>query len=222
MELNTERRLVRCALIVSMICGVSWMAMWDLSSLMDSQNDVILGTQIAVSGFGEITLFDPQKVGVFSANVYQDSQLGFQISKPNDIWEIHSVLDDLNSDELVSLKTKGFLDGVYVEQNHDRRFMVTVFDIRQENFSLHDYIDNQIALMESKNAIIPFEQVSPQNDWALFAVEISDSTNQYGEQMLFLKDNRLYMLQYSGTSPQSLSSDQKDDFKQIMDSFEVI
>lgn len=222
MELNTERRLVRYALIVSMICGVSWMAMWDLSSLMDSQNNVISGTQIAVSGFGEITLFDPQKVDLFSVNVYQDSQLGFQISKPNDIWEIHSVLDDLNSDELVSLKTKGFLDGVYVEQNHDRRFMVTVFDIQQENFSLHAYIDNQIALMESKNAIIPFEQVSPQNDWALFAVEISDSTNQYGEQMLFLKDNRLYMLQYSGTSPQSLNSDQKDDFKQIMDSFEVI
>lgn len=222
MELNTERRLVRYALIVSMICGVSWMAIWNLSSLMDSQNDVILGTQIAVSGFGEITLFDPQKVDLFSANVYQDSQLGFQISKPNDIWEIHSVLDDLNSDELVSLKTKGFLDGVYVEQNHDRRFMVTVFDIQQENFSLHAYIDNQIALMESKNAIIPFEQVSPQNDWALFAVEISDGTNQYGEQMLFLKDNRLYMLQYSGTSPQSLNSDQKDDFKQIMDSFEVI
>lgn len=222
MELNTERRLVRYALIVSMICGVSWMAMWDLSNLADSQNNVISGTQIAVSGFGEITLFDPQKVDLFSVNVYQDSQLGFQISKPNDIWEIHSVLDDLNSDELVSLKTKGFLDGVYVEQNHDRRFMVTVFDIQQENFSLHGYIDNQIALMESKNAIIPFEQVSPQNDWALFAVEISDSTNQYGEQMLFLKDNRLYMLQYSGTSPQSLNSDQKDDFKQIMDSFEVI
>ncbi|AJW69905.1 hypothetical protein [Nitrosopumilus adriaticus] len=222
MELNTERRLVRCALIVSIICGVSWMAMWDLSNLADSQNNVILGTQIAVSGFGEITLFDPQKVDLFSVNVYQDSQLGFQISKPNDIWEIHSVLDDLNSDELVSLKTKGFLDGVYVEQNHDRRFMVTVFDIRQENFSLHAYIDNQIALMESKNAIIPFEQVSPQNDWALFAVEVSDRTNQYGEQMLFLKDNRLYMLQYSGTSPQSLDSDQKDDFKQIMDSFEVI
>ena len=77
--------------------------------------------------------------------------------------------------------------------------------------------------MESqKYAIIPFEQISPENDWALFTVEISDDNELYEEQLLFLKENRLYMLQYFGEPPQALSSDQKKDFQFIMDSFEVI
>ena len=67
-----------------------------------------LGTKIAVSGFGEINLFNPQKVGLFSPGIYQDSQLGFQISKPNNDWEIHSTIDDLSSSELALLQTKGF------------------------------------------------------------------------------------------------------------------
>jgi len=222
MELDTERRLVRGALIVSIICGMAWIT-WSFSSPADSQNDVVLGTKIAVSGFGEINLFDPQEVGLFSTNVYQDSQLGFQISKPNNDWEIHSTVDEMGSDELDSLQTKGFLDGVYVEQNHNKQFMLTIFDIQKDGFSLHEFVDQQISLMESqKNITVLFEQISPENDWALFAVESSDSTTPYGEQLLFLKDKRLYMLQYSGESPQTLDSDQKNDFKFIIDSFEVI
>jgi hypothetical protein len=101
--------------------------------------------------------------------------------------------------------------------------MVTIFDIQKDEFSLHDFVDQQISLMKSqKNVIILSEQVSPENDWALFAVEFSDNAIPYGEQILFFKDNRLYMLQYSGGSPQTLDSDQKNDFKFIMDSFEVI
>ena len=209
-------------MVLMIVLGTAWIGLWASSDPSDSTKSAVLSTEIALSGFGQITLYNPENVNLFSTNTYQDSLLGFQISKPNNTWEIHSVLDDLDSDELNSLKTKGFLDGVYVEQNHDRRFILTVFDIQQENFSLHDYVDNHIALLESKNAIIPFEQVSPQDDWALIAIEISDETNPYGEQMLFLKDNRLYMLQYAGASPKSLSSDQKDNFQQIMDSFEVI
>ncbi|MBT8242673.1 MAG: hypothetical protein HKP26_02160, partial [Nitrosopumilus sp.] len=223
MNLNTERRLVRGAILVSIVCGVSWMAIWEISSPSNSQNNAVLGTKIAVSGFGEIKLFNPQKVDLFSTNIYQDMQLGFQISKPNNDWEIHSTVDELSSSELSSLQTKGFVGGIYVEKNHNKQFMLTIFDIKKDNFVLHDYVDQQISLMESqKNITVPFEQVSPDNDWALFAVESSDSDVPYGEQLLFLKDNRLYMLQYSGESPQTLDSEQINDFKTIMDSFEVI
>jgi len=223
MELKTERRLVRGALIISIICGMSWIGVWSLSSPVSSQNDVILGTEIAVSGFGEINLLNPQKVGLFSTDIYQDTQLGFQISKPNNDWEIHSSIDELSSSELDSLQTKGFVDGIYIEKNHNKQFMLTIFDIQKDEFSLHEYVDQQISLMESqKNITIPFEQLSPENDWALFAVESIGNEIPYGEQLLFLKDNRLYMLQYSGESPQTLDSEQKNDFKLIMDSFEVI
>lgn len=223
MKLNTERRLVRGALLVSIMWGVSWMAIWEISNLVDSQDDDILGTKIAVSGFGEITLFNPQKAGLFSTNIYQDTELGFQISKPNNDWNIHSVTDELSSSELSSLLIKGFIDGIYVEKNHNKQFMLTIFDIKIDDFVLHDFVDQQISKMESrKNTTVQFEQVSPDNDWALFAVESSDSDVPYGEQLLFLKDNRLYMLQYSGGSPQTLDSEQINDFKTIMDSFEVI
>lgn len=196
---------------------------WEVLYSLEPKKSIDLDTKIAVSGFGNISLFNPEKVGLFSTNTYQNTQLGFQISKPNSDWEIHSALDELSSDELSSLKAKGFLDGAYVEQNHNRQFMITIFDIQKENFSLHEFVDQQISLMESqKNITIPFEQVSPENDWALFAVEISDNNEQYGEQLLFLKENRLYMLQYSGESPRALSSEQKNDFRFIMDSFEVI
>ena len=87
----------------------------------------ILGTKITVSGFGDISLFNPQKVDLFSTNIYQDTQLGFQISKPNDDWEIHSARDDLSSAELNSLQTKGFVDGIYVEKNHNKTIYVNNF-----------------------------------------------------------------------------------------------
>ena len=223
MELNTELQIIRRMLIIAMISGTIGLGILFFSYSGESTNDIVLGTKIAVSGFGDINLFNPEKVNLFSTNIYQDTQLGFQISKPSNDWEIHSTLDDLSSNELSSLETKGFVGGIYVEKNHNKQFMLTIFDIKKDDFDLHEFVDQQISLMESqKNIIVPFEQVSPENDWALFAVESSDSTIPYGEQLLFLKDNRLYMLQYSGESPKTLDSKQINDFKTIMDSFEVI
>lgn len=220
MELKQEQKIIRLSMIVSIVAGMSWIGMWAISEPVNSSNNTIFETEIAVSGFGEIRLFNPEKANLFSTNIYQDTDLGYQISKPDGNWEIHSALDELSSEELSSLKTKGFLDGVYVEQNHNKQFIITVFDLQKENFSLHEYVDAQIELMESENIQLSFEQVSSEDNWALFAVESSDK--QYGEQLLFLKENRLYMLQYSGDSPQTLTLEQKNDFRLIMDSFEVI
>lgn len=220
MDLKKERQVVQLALIISIVSGVGYIGFLSFD-IPDSSNNTLLGTEILFSGFGEITLFNPEQVGLFSANIYQDTSLGYQVSKPNPDWQIHSVLDEINSEELVLLQAKGFIDGVYVEQNHNKRFIITVFDIQQENFSLHDYIDDIIEQAESQNIEIPFEQVSSKDDWAIFAMSSLDQ-DQYGEQLFVVKDNRLYMLQYSGNSPQSLSSEQKQDFQYIMESFEVI
>ena len=220
MNLQTERKIVRFALILSIISGASWLT-WSFIDSDSTQSYDVLNTEIAFSGFGEITLYNPQKVDLFSTNTYQDKTLGFQVSKPSDSWEIHAILDHIPSRELTLLESKGFVDGVYVEQNHDKRFMISVFDIQKENFSLHEYVDAQIELMETRKMMISFEQVSPKDDWAIYAVEYPDE-NQYGEQMLFLKENRLYMLQYLGSPPQVLNLEEKKDFQFIMESFEVI
>ena len=220
MDVKSELKLVRLSLIVSIIAGVSFLGVLFLDTPNDSKND-ILGTETAFSGFGEITLFSSQKTGMFEKNFYEDANLGFVIFKPNNNWEIHSALDEFESEELESLKTIGFVDGIFIEQNHNKQFLLTIFDIQKEDFSLHEYIDDQISLMESQNYDIPFEQVSPDNDWAIFAVD--DSASQtYGEQFLILKENRLYMLQYTGDHPETLSIKQKEDINFIMDSFEVI
>ena len=220
MNLRTERKAVRFALILSIVSGASWLT-WSFSDSDSPQSYDVLNTEIVFSGFGEINLYNPQKVDLFSENTYQDKTLGFQISKPNNDWQIHSVLDHDLYEKLILLEPKGFVDGVFVEQDHDMRFMVNVFDIQKENFSLHEYVDNQIELMESETIVISFEQISPKDDWGIFAMEyLNDS--QYVEQMLFLKDNRLYLLQYSGNSPQFLDSEEKEDFQYVMESFEVI
>ena len=220
MNLQTERRIVRLALIISIISGTSWLA-WSFSDYDATQSYDPLNTEIVFSGFGEINLYNPQKVDVFSTNTYQDKTLGFQISKPNDSWQIHSVFDHDLDNILTLLESKGFVDGVYVEQNHDKRFMISVFDIQKDNFSLHEYVDNQIELLETMKMEISFEQVSQKDDWAIYAVEYPDE-NQYGEQLLFLKENRLYMLQYLGSPPQILNLEEKKDIQHIMESFEVI
>ena len=200
-----------------------WIGVWLFSGPVDSQNDIVLGPEIAVSGFGEIELFNPQEADLRSTEFYQDTELGFQISKPDKDWEIHSAVDELSPSELSSLQTKGFIDGIYIEKNHNKQFMLTIFDIQKGNLVLHEFVDQQISLMESqKNLTVSLEQVSPENDWALFAVESSEKEMPYGEQLMFLKDNRLYMLQYSGASPQTLDPVQKNNFRSVMDSFEVI
>ena len=127
MELKSERKIVRWAMILAIVTGMSGIGILFSSYPSDSSKNAVLDTEIAMSGFGDIKLFNPEKVNLLSTNTYQDKQLGFQISKPNSDWEIHSTLDELSSDELSSLKTKGFLDGVYIEQNHDKKFMLTVF-----------------------------------------------------------------------------------------------
>ncbi len=223
MEQKIETRLIKGSFILMIFVLVGMFVVWEFLYSSEPVKNTDLGTKIAVSGFGNINLYNPEKENLFSANIYKDTQLGFQISKLSDDWEIHSALDELSSNELTSLQAKGFIDGIYVEKNHNKQFMITIFDIQKDDFSLHEFVDQQISLMESqKNTTIPFEQVSPENDWALFAVKSIDNEISYGEQLLFLKDNRLYMLQYSGDSPQTLSSDQKEDFRFIMDSFEVI
>lgn len=219
MDIVKEVRIVRYSLIIIAITSIpAWGA---LSFLYAHENS----SEISImSSFGKIILFDPKQIQLFEENTfYQNNDLSFQLVKPDMTWDIHTASDDFLLEELVSLQSKGYLGGVYLEKEHDKRFLITVFDIPKEDFKLNDYIENQILLINLKSdAKIVINQVSESNDWALFAVESSEKNKQHAEQLLFLKENRLYMLQYTGESPQTLSSDQKNDFKLIMDSFEVI
>lgn len=223
MNIAQEVRIVRWSIIIMLVATpMGFTAIY----LVESESDV--ETTSIMSSFGKITIFDPKQTAPLFLNesvIYQDNDLGFQISKPDDTWEIHAAYDDLLSEELVYLKSKGYLDGIYLEKQHDRRFLITVFDVQKEDFKLDDYVENQILQMTLKEDVkIPLKQISQSNDWAIFAIDKQgvNFESKYGEQMLFLKNNLLYMLQYSGNSPENLTELEKSDFRLILDSFEVL
>lgn len=176
-----------------------------------------------MSGFGKITILDPKQSPIFENNMYYDNELSFQLSKPNDDWNIRVASESFRSEELAYLESKGYLDGIYVEKELDKRFLVSVFNVQSENFQLNDYISKQITMMNSQNNIkVPIKQISQSNDWALFSFDKeTNDKDSYAEQLLFLKNNKLYVLQYVGKSPENLTPFEKSDFNSIFNSFEV-
>lgn len=176
------------------------------------------------SSFGEITILDPNQIHFFNEDkYYQNNDLSFQVFKPDNKWDVRTAYEDMRAEELVYLESKGYLDGIYLEKQNDERFLISVFNIKSENFQLDNYISNQISLMNFKEDVkIPIKRISQSNDWAIFSMDKgTNDKNSYAEQLLFLKHNRLYMLQYSGNSPENLTELEKSDFKSIMNSFEV-
>ena len=224
MDYIKEIRIVRWAIIITIIASVMGIGIYDLVYFLKHEK-VILDTTSVMSGFGEITLFNTAQDDLHSKNTYQDKDLGFQISTPNDIWQIRSMSDDLNNEHMQVLKTKGFLDGIYLDQNNKTRFMVAVFDISQKSsFELSNYIDTQIETMNNTFGVdVPLKQVSASNDWAIFGAHAhSETQDEYGEQLLYLENNRLYMLQYTGLSPSEMKTEIKSEYHSIIDSFEIL
>ena len=68
MELNTECQIIQRMLIVAMVSGTIGLGILFFSYSGESADDIVLGTKIAVSGFGDINLFNPEKVNLFSTN----------------------------------------------------------------------------------------------------------------------------------------------------------
>jgi hypothetical protein len=95
--------------------------------------------------------------------------------------------------------------------------------VSSQDFALEPYIDSQISQLQSQIDVnVPIKQISDSQEWAIFAMEIPTENWNYGEQVLFLKDNRLFMLQYSGQNPNNLTIEKKSEYLSIIDSFEVI
>ena len=224
MDYLKELRIVRWTIIITISAAIIGIGIYDLVYFLKHEEESILGTTSILTGFGEITLFNTAQDDLRS-NTYQDKDLGFQISTPNDSWKILSMSDDLNDENMQALKTKGFLDGIYLNQNNKTRFMIAVFDVTQKSsFELSNYIDTQIETMKNTFDVeIPIKQVSPSNDWAIFGAHAhSEIQDNYGEQLLYLENNRLYMLQYTGLSPSEMETEIKSEYRSIIDSFEIL
>jgi hypothetical protein len=225
MESESELRMIRWMIILAIISAIGWMILSEYVSISDDKNKVILAPTSIVSGFGEITLFNTVPDELSSKNIYHDKDLGFKISIPTDSWKLQSMSNNLDDENMQALKSKGFLDGIYLNKNNNTRFMVAVFDVSQKSsFELSSYIDTQIDTMKgTSNVEIPIKQVSTSNDWAIFGAHIHSQINDdYGEQLLYLENDKLYMLQYTGLSPTELDTKIKSEYRSILDSFEIV
>jgi hypothetical protein len=224
MDYIKELRIVRWSIITILVITPIGIVIAGYLHLPE-HNETILDTTSVMSGFGEITLFNTVQGDLLSKNIYKDNELGFQISIPSDSWKIVSMSNDLNDENLQTLKAKGFLDGIYLNQNNNTRFMIAVFDISQKSsFELSNYIDTQIETMNNTFDVdVPIKQVSTSNDWAIFGAHThSEIQDSYGEQLLYLENNRLYMLQYTGLSPSEMKTEIKSEYRSIIDSFEIL
>ncbi|CAD6514465.1 conserved hypothetical protein [metagenome] len=224
MDVKRELKIVRWSLIITIVSSVMGLAIYDIVYLQTNENPP-LETTFIKSGFGDFSLSNNVQSFSISNNIYQDKDLGFQILKPNNTWKVIPMSDNMDDESILNLKTKGFIDGIYLTQNNKTHFMIAVFDISQKSsFELANYVDTQIESMKNNpNVEIMLKQVSPSNDWSIFGAHAhSTDVDSYGEQLLYLENNKLYMLQYTGLSPSEMKSEIKSEYLAIIDSFKII
>lgn len=224
MDSIKELKIVRWSIIITIIISVMSLVTYDLIYFQTHEKQS-LENAIIKSGFGEITFSNAVQSYSITNDIYQDIDLGFQILKPNNAWKVMPMSDNMDDESMLDLKTKGFLGGIYLEQNNKTHFMIAVFDVSQKSsFELANYVDTQIEAMKNNpNVEITLKQISPSNDWSIFGAHAhSTDVDSYGEQLLYLEDNKLYMLQYTGLSPLEMKTEMKSEYRSILDSFKII
>lgn len=90
-----------------------------------------------------------------------------------------------------------------------------------DNFNLDAYVKSQKdAISQKFDSEITIDEISPQSNWSIFGAEITlqNKTRVYGEQILEIHNDKLYMLQYSGVPPYLLLSQARD----VMESFKPL
>lgn len=224
---ENEVMIVKFALVGLFVASIGGLMIWEIMFNPYSEikvNSVDGGTE-AQSEFGKIKLYEQNQVGDFSSVqnplTYVDNSLGFQISRPNEKWEFDSNIDDVLDSQTIS--NKKFLGGMYVKNSNEKSFFVAVFNLTQfDSFALDDYVMSQkTAISQKFDSKITIDDISSDGKWSIFGAEITlqNKTRAYGEQILEIHGNKLYMLQYSGAPPYLTLSQTKDEIRQVMDSF---
>jgi len=192
---------------------------------VENSNQVIVN-----SGFGDIILntntFNIQENKEIIEKhglLYRNEELGFEIARPNIKWYFDTDLSELKLERTGTLPEERFLGGIYVGTNTDENVFVSVFDISELNKnSLEDYVDSQIQWVFENfdEAKLRTKQIATNGQWALFGIEVSvENKKIYGEQILEIREDKLYMLQASGAVPEEMDLEKKEELRKIIDSF---
>jgi len=184
---------------------------------------------IVNSGFGDIILnnntfnvLKNQEIIEAHGLLYRNETLGFEIARPNVKWYFDTDLSNLKLERVGTLPRERFLGGIFIGTNTDENVFVAVFDISKLNKdSLEGYVDSQITwiLENYPEPELRTKQISTNGQWALFGIVTGDNKKLYGEQILELRGEKLYMLQASGALPEEMDLEKKEDMRKIIDSF---
>ena len=219
-----EVKIVKFSLVGLIVATVIGLIIWEISFESYSEVKTSTDSTEVKSGFGVIRIYEQESQNTFSdikkGLTYVDNSLGFQISKPNEKWEFDTNIDDILSSQ--SESDKKFLGGMYVKKNNEKSIFIGVFDLTQfKNFDLDAYVQSQKDMIAKFDSSVMVDEMSPQNNWSIFGAEITlqNKTRTYGEQILEIHNDKLYMLQYSGAPPYLVLSQTRAEIRDIMDSF---
>jgi hypothetical protein len=78
--MNTESQLkiIRPVLFIMLISSIVLMGFFGYMYFEGSERDIVLGTKTTISEFSEINLVNPEKVNLFSTNIFQDTGFSFK------------------------------------------------------------------------------------------------------------------------------------------------
>lgn len=152
--------------------------------------------------------------------------MGFEISKPSIRWYFETELDSTVR-ELTGLSlSPRFQGGVMVTTYAGNNVLVHVYDKSElRNMTLSEYIDWQIELGRccfGENILVLSKDTSRSQDWARFtALRETHELTLYSEQILQIKGERLYAIQYTGRTLESVPA-LKGEVEEIMSSFRIL
>ncbi|MFB5608642.1 MAG: hypothetical protein ACE5Q5_00275 [Nitrosarchaeum sp.] len=191
-----------------------------------------LGQFIPKSAFGSIIIEDnsfnfKEEVPKIIENnlIYRNETLGFEIARPDLTWNFQTDMSQIIIEQTGTITNKEFLGGAFVVDPTNQNVFVAVFDISElDENSLVDYVDAQLEwIMANFDAKLKLKEISPNKQWAIFGIEVKQNNQVlYGEQILEIRNDKLYMIQYTGILPEKMQAEKLKEFRIILDSFKTI
>jgi hypothetical protein len=102
-EKSKDLRIIRWGIIFMIIGTVMVFGLQEYFHLSEHEQNF---NSKVMSGFGELTMFSPQKYSDPSGVLITNPDLGFQVLQPNNKWDAHSVEEVFSPQKLKSLKSK--------------------------------------------------------------------------------------------------------------------
>ncbi len=119
---------------------------------------------------------------------------------------------------------KYFLGGIYVGTTNQDHVLVAVYDDDRLNEQpLDAWLDEFEKIAISYDAVTVNKESSLDKDWGIYEAEFEDKDGKgYGTQIIIIKNEKVYLIQSMGLHSDIMQTDQKENFRFIIDSFEII